>query len=313
MALVVTALLAAAGASAQDRLSVTLGTATAGGGFVAYGEALSKTVAGMDPGLEIEPRNTAGSAENIPLLEAGRLDLALVQGEAAHEAMNGIGRPKADLRILYAMYPTPGLFMVRAESPHRSIADLRGEAVAFGARGSGLVILARYLLDGLGLDMDRDFKAVYLDRAGDGPALLREGKVAALWGGGSGWPGFLEVLRGPGGGRFIVPTPDEIGRVRAKHPFLRPLTVAPGSYPGQEAAMQSVGSWSLILARRDLPEETGYRLARALHRGEAELASRLPQARDSTAAHTAEVANPALLHPGARRYLREIGALGQAP
>lgn len=313
MVLVVTALLAAARAAAQETSPVTLGTATPGGGFVAYGEALRNTVAGMDPGLAIEPRNTAGSAENIPLLEAGRLDLALVQGEAAHEALAGIGRPRADLRVLWAMYPTPGLFIVPAASPQRSIADLRGQPVAFGARGSGLVILARYLLDGLGLDMERDFQAVYLERAGDGPGLLREGKVAALWGGGSGWPGFLDVLRGPGGGRFIAPTPDEIGRIRAKHPFLRPLTVAPGSYPGQEAALQSVGSWSLILSRRDLPDDTAYRLARALHRGEAELASRLAQARDSTAANTAEVADPALLHPGARRYLREIGALRQAP
>lgn len=232
-----------------------------------------------------------------------------MQGEAAHEALAGIGRPRADLRILHAMYPTPGLFIVRADSPHRSIADLRGQAVAFGARGSGLVILARYVLDGIGLDMNRDFRAVYLDSAGDGPALLRDGKVAALWGGGGGWPGFLDVLRGPGGGRFIAPTAEEIGRIRARHPFLQPLTVAPGSYPGQDAPLHSVGSWSLILARRDLPDETAWRLARALHRGESDLASRLPQARDSTAAHTAAVANPALLHPGALRYLREIGAI----
>lgn len=303
------ALLAAVLATAQDRIPVSLGTATPGGGFVVYGDAVAKTIAATDPGLAIEPRNTAGSVENIPLLESGRLDIGLVQGEAAHEALAGIGRPRADLRILYAMYPTPGLFIVRADTPYRSIADLRGQPVAFGARGSGLVILARYVLDGVGLDMDRDFQAVYLDRAGDGPKLLRDGKVAALWGGGGGWPGFLAVLRAPGGGRFIAPSSGEIERIRVKHPFLKPLTVAPGSYPGQDAALQSVGSWSLILTRRDLPEDTAYRLARALHRGETDLASRLPQARDSTAANTAAAADPALLHPGALRYFREIGAI----
>jgi len=31
-----------------------------------------------DPTLSIEPRNTKGSTENIPLLEAGQLDIALV-------------------------------------------------------------------------------------------------------------------------------------------------------------------------------------------------------------------------------------------
>jgi len=296
-------------AAAQEQTVLTLGTATAGGGFAAYGGALAATVAETDPGLVIEPRRTAGSAENIPLLEAGRLDVALVQGEAAHEALSGIGRPRADLRIIAAMYPTPGLFIVRADSPWRSIADLRGQPVAFGARGSGFVILARQVVDGLGLDMERDFQPVYLERAGDGPAMVLDGRVAALWGGGSGWPGFLEVLRGPGGGRFITPSGAEIERIMAKHGFLKPLTVPAGSYPGQDTPLESVGSWSFILARPGLPDGVAYRLTRALHRGEGALASRLPQARDSTAANTAAVTDRPLLHPGTRRYLEEIGAL----
>ena len=114
-----------------------------------------------------------------------------------HEALTGVGRPPADLRILAAMYSTPGMFVVRADSPARAIADLRGKPVAFGARGSGLVVLARYVLDGVGLDQERDFQAVYLDRAGDGPAMVADGRVAALWGGGIGWPGFTAVARSP--------------------------------------------------------------------------------------------------------------------
>ena len=47
-------------------------------------------------------------------------------------------------------------------------------------------------------------------------------------------------------------------------------------------------------------------MARALHRGEAKLASRLVQARESTAANTyAAVADRATIHPGALRYLRD--------
>ena len=40
-----------------------------------------------DPSLLIEPRNTKGSTENVPLLEEGKLDIALVQGEVAYEAL----------------------------------------------------------------------------------------------------------------------------------------------------------------------------------------------------------------------------------
>ncbi len=161
------------------------------------------------------------------------------------------------------------MFVVRADSPYRRIEDLRGKPVAFGAQGSGLVILAKYVLDGLGLDRDRDFTAIFLERAGDGPAMVLDGRAAALWGAGVGWPGFTTMASAPGGARFIVPDADGITRILAKHAFLRPLRVAPGSYPGQTDAIASVGSWSFIMTRPTLPDDVAYRLARALHRGEA--------------------------------------------
>jgi TRAP transporter TAXI family solute receptor len=297
-------------AQAQGKTVVVLGTATPGGGFPFYGGAVAETINETDATLAVEPRNTKGSTENVPLLEAEQLDIALVQGEVAYEALAGIGRTPAKLKIIAAMYSTAGMFIVRADSPYRTIADLKGKPVAFGARGSGLVILSRYILDGLGLDQDKDFEAIYLDRAGDGPAMVMDGRAAALWGGGVGWPGFTAVAQGPAGARFIAPDAEEIKRIRAKHAFLKPLTVAPGSYPGQDSPIASVGSWSFIMARPGLPDDTAYRLARALHQGEALLAKRLPQARETTAANTAAAApDPAQIHPGVLRYLREIGVV----
>src|SRR5215213_1085512 len=295
-------------AMAQSETRLTLGTATPGGGFPVYGAAFVETVREADPSLVVEAKNTKGSAENIPLLEEGRLDIALVQGEAAHEAFAGIGRPPANLKVVTAMYSTPGLFVVRADSPARRIADLAGKPVAFGAQGSGLVILARYVLDGLGLDQMKDFQAIFLERAGDGPAMVLDGRAAALWGGGTGWPGFATMAKA--GARFIAPTPDEIDRILAKQAFLKRLTLPAGSYPGQDQAIASVGSWSFVLARPTLDDAVAYRLARALHKGEAALAVRLPQARETTAANTAAaVFTPDLLHPGVARYLREIGVM----
>jgi hypothetical protein len=290
--------------------TVILGTATPGGGFPVYGQALADTINETDPSLSVQTRNTKGSTENLPLLEAGQLDLGLVTGEVAHEALTGVGRPPADLRILAAMYSTAGMFVIRGDAPYRSIGDLKGTPVAFGARGSGLVVLARYVLDGLGLDMNRDFQAVFLDPAGDGPKMVMDGRVTALWGGGTGWPGFAAVAAGPAGGRFIVPDAAGIRQIQAKHPFLKTLTVPARSYAGQDAPIASVGSWSLIMARPTLVDDVAYRLARALHRGEAALGRRLAQARETTVANTVAAATrPELIHPGVLRYAREIGLI----
>ena len=293
----------------EKPLTVTLGTATPGGGFPVYGEALVAAVKETDPSITIEARNTRGSAENVPLLEEGKLDIALVQGEAAYEAMAGIGRSApANMKILWAMYSSPGMFVVRADSPYRTIADLKGKTVAWGAKGSGLVLLGGYVVDGLGMNRDRDFQPVYLERAGDGPAMLQDGRIAALWGGGIGWPGFTAAAKAPGGARFIAPDAAEIDRIVAKHTFLKRVTIPAGSYPTQARDIPSVGSWSFIFARTDLPDDTAYRLARALHRGEAKLGQRLPQAIESTAANTwAALADRNTLHPGVARYLRDAG------
>jgi uncharacterized protein len=296
------------GGKAIQKTTISLGTATPGGGFPLYGNAFAEVLNEADPTLSIEPRNTKGSTENIPLLEAGQLDIALSTGEPAYEAFTGIGRPRTNLKILTAMYSSPGMFVVRADSPYKSIRDLAGKPVAFGARGSGLVILSRYVLDGLGLKQDEDFQSVYLDRAGDGPAMVLDGRVAALWGAGIGWPGFAAMAASPGGARFIAPDADEIARIRAKHTFLKPLTVPAGSYPNQNAPIDALGSWSFILARESLPDDVAYRLARTLHGAESALCKKLAQACETTAANTI-VAAPSqeLIHPGVLKYFREIG------
>ncbi|WP_440637636.1 TAXI family TRAP transporter solute-binding subunit [Bradyrhizobium sp. PUT101] len=290
--------------------TINLGTATPGGGFPLYGNAFAEVMNAADPQLSIAPRNTRGSNENIPLLEKGELDLALVAGEPAYEAFAGIGRAPVRLKIFTAIYSNPGMFVVRADSPYRTIRDLVGQPVAFGAKGSGLPILARYVLDGLGLKQDEDFKAIYLDRAGDGPAMVEDGRVAALWGAGIGWPGFAAVASSPSGARFIAPSAEEITRIRVKHAFLKPLTVPAGSYPNQTAPIASLGSWSFVLTREDLPDDVAYRLAKTLHGVEATFCGKLAQACETNAANTVAAAPKAeLIHPGVAKYFREIGAM----
>ena len=308
------AMLVAGQAAAQEggktisKTAISFGTATPGGGFPLYGDALAEAMNAADPSLAITTRNTKGSNENIPLMEKGELDIATVAGEPAYEAFMGIGRPATPLKILTAMYSSPGMFVVKADSPYKTIRDLVGQPVAFGAKGSGLPILSRYVLDGIGLKQDEDFKSIYLDRAGDGPVMVQDGRASALWGAGIGWPGFAAVASAPGGARFIAPDAGEIARIRAKHTYLKPLTIPAGSYPGQTAAIDSVGSWSFVLTRADLPDDVAYRLARTLHGVELAFCKKLAQGCETTAANTIAAApKPELIHPGVMKYLKEIG------
>jgi hypothetical protein len=285
---------------------VSLATATPGGGFPLFGGAAAETINETDPTLNVVPRNTKGSAENIGLLERGDVDIGLVAGEPAYEAFAGIGRPPTTNKIITAIYSNPGMFVVKRDSPAKTLSDLVGKPIAWGTHASGLTLLGRYVTDGLGLDREKDFEAHYLDKAGDGPVMVADGRVAALWGGGIGWPGFTAVMKA--GGRFIGLTPEEIARVTAKHNFLKPITVPAGAYEGQTEPVNSVGSWCYILARQTLPDDVAYRLAKALHQGHAALVKRLAQGRETTPQSTKMAApSPEQIHPGVQKYLREIG------
>src|SRR5262249_23633601 len=106
--LAIVLLLASGTGAGAEGVMVTLGTATPGGGFPVYGDALAQVINEVDPALEVRTRNTKGSTENVPLLEAGQLDLALVQGEVAPEALPGVGGAPGQPRVFPPMRTTPG-------------------------------------------------------------------------------------------------------------------------------------------------------------------------------------------------------------
>jgi len=274
-----------------------LATATPGGGFPLYGAAFAEMVNAQEPRVRIEPRNTKGSTENVPLLEEGKVDLGLVAGEIASAAL---AKPGTRLRIVAAMYSSPGMLMVRGDSPFRSLSDLRGKTVVMGTQASGVTQLGRTVLESLSIPVT----PVFLEKAADGPPMLMDGRADALWGAGVGWPAFSALAKQ--GGRFIVPDADEVKIILMKNPALQPVTLPAKSYPGQDTPLPSVGSWSYVLATDKLKDDTAFLLARAVHRAEAPLAARLEQARETTMVNTLAAApRPELLHPGVRRYLRE--------
>jgi TRAP-type uncharacterized transport system substrate-binding protein len=73
---------------------LVLGTATSGGRFPLCGAEFAQVVNAEEGRLRVEPKKTKGSTENVPLLETGRLDLALAAGEVASAAL---GKPHSAL------------------------------------------------------------------------------------------------------------------------------------------------------------------------------------------------------------------------
>lgn len=128
--------------------TLVLGTASAGGTYEAYGEALARLLT-RELDLIVSTRATEGPAENLQLLEAGVVQLAFVTQGVALQGWNGTGswtsgRQLRALRVMFPMYDTPFQFMILANSPVKSIAELAGKRIGIGpAGGTGGTYLPR--------------------------------------------------------------------------------------------------------------------------------------------------------------------------
>ena len=94
-----------------------------------------------DTGRHTTALVTLGGGENLALLRAGKVSLALAQGDCALEAYQGSGAFRergvhASLRALGSLYPEPVHVLVRADAPMTSLANLKGRRVAVGPQGS---------------------------------------------------------------------------------------------------------------------------------------------------------------------------------
>src|SRR5436305_496284 len=100
--------------------ALLLATATAGGGFPVYGDAFAEMVNAQEPRLRITTRNTKGSAENVPLLEANQVDIALAAGEELSRTGGAapLGR-LVELRAGKARAAERGGLSPRARDPSR--------------------------------------------------------------------------------------------------------------------------------------------------------------------------------------------------
>ncbi|SKA11320.1 hypothetical protein SAMN02745126_03609 [Enhydrobacter aerosaccus] len=302
-------LIASTSARSQE-VTLSFGTTSAEGGNVPlYSAALLEALKTVDPALEIRAVPTKGAYDNVEQLKRGDIDLGLVSGEIAHEVFAAAAPEGERLRIISATYPTPGLFAVRADSRFRHIKDLVDRPVVWNRKDSAAMVQARYVMGALGLDIDRNFQAIYPERFADAAPLVLAGHAAAMWGSGFRWPPFVTLTDSAVGARFIAPVEDEIVRIAANYPFLEPLTVPARLYPGQYDPIETVGSWSFILARPDLSDATGYRLAFAFHRAE-NAGLRTKQLLYTTVKNTlAATPSLGLLQSGVARYFRRCGAL----
>jgi TRAP transporter TAXI family solute receptor len=99
-------------------------------------------------GIELELRTTAGSVENLQLLESGEVDVGFVQGGLAGTL------PTENVLAIGSLYLEPMWLFVREDFELETISDFAGMRIAIGAEGSGTRAVVTQLFDAYGIDAD---------------------------------------------------------------------------------------------------------------------------------------------------------------
>ena len=169
-------------AYAQNRVEILAGDA-AGGLSHAINSGIAKVVS-QNSNVTLRVRGYSGPEAFLPEVDEGKVQLASHFSATAWLAYNQIDSKlkTRNIRLLRAARPaTPLGFMVRKDSPIKTVADLKGKRVAGGYGGHPIMKrLAGGVLAAYGLDWP-DVQMVPVTAAGDGAQALIDGRVDAAW------------------------------------------------------------------------------------------------------------------------------------
>jgi len=109
----------------------------------------------------------------------------------------------------------------------------------------------------------------------------------------------------------VTPGPEQGQKIIDRYRFLHRAVVPAGRYRRQFDAIQTIGSWSYLLAGPQMSDEVGYLLAAALHRVEGVSASLAGGVlADGTIGNTlTALPRAGSLQVGVERYFREVSAI----
>jgi len=303
-----------------DQSRYILATATTGGTFYPVGVAIATlTKQTLEPahGVSLAAISSAGSEENLRLMQSREAHFAILQGLYGAWAIEGRGRmtgrpPFMALRSVTALWPNVEHFLIRSDGINNgTLEDLRGLAgrrFSIGARFSGTEGSNRHILSALGLDPDGHFDLVHQGYGASADAFQNQRIDGMNTPAGIPVGAVTRALAAAGDqARLLEVTEAERARINSGLVELwQPFEIPADTYPGQTAAVRTIAQANLLAVRADVPDEHVYRLLETIY----DNLGFLHAFHAATRAMTLESALnglPVPLHPGAVRFYRERG------
>ncbi len=287
---------------------LSFGTGSPAGTYYFLGAGFAAIINKYVDDVRVTAESTAASTENARLLIRGEMDMGLAcMGTLTDLKKQGMDINK--VRLIAVGHTSDAHWIVRKDSPIKSIKDFKGRVIGVGPAGSATLNIysKKHLKTGWGLTF-KDFSPKYLsfseitrgirDNTIDAGIIAAGAPVAAI----------MELARDVPI-RLLDIEPEALKKLRAAYSNVVPLTIPAGTYHGIDKDTHTYTLPQMWLCRADLPEDLVYKIVKAVYEHPEEKNAIHPLAKMYTIENAFRGANgvPVGYHPGAIKYYKEKG------
>jgi hypothetical protein len=247
-----------------------------------------------------------GGKINIRQLQQKKIDFGFMFAlDTTHAYKGTLDFKNNQAKNLRAVMSTNAAFVATVVKPGiKSYADLAGKAAAPGRAGLTGLVTFQYMMEALGIkDKVKMVNSGYPEM----PSLFKDGVVQAATAIGSNPHTVMSEIMSTSGGT-LLPVDEKLAKIMVdKYDYDR-VTIPANSYPGQTAAVPTIGSVTQLVTHADVPEDWVYRITKVSWENRQRLIQAHKSYKELDKAMVLQ-GNHIPLHPGAARYWREVGIL----
>lgn len=298
-----TALALSTGVAQAD--DVRLMTGPQGGIWVPLGGQLKDIWEKAVPELKVQSLPGAGVA-NVRAIETGKAEVGFGNTITTADAVKGnppFNQPHASLCNVASLYPQYFQVVALADAGINSVKDIKGKALTTQPKGNTGEQITQHMLQVNGLSYS-DMKTSFVSYT-DSATQMKDNQ-AQMFTLGTGIPAASIMDIAAGRDIKLVDLSDAIDGMRKINPGYTLLEVPAGTYPKQDKPVKVIGYATHIVASCKLPEETVYKMTKAILDNVPSLSATSKAMTGLTAKEMAvDVGVP--FHPGAAKFYKEQG------
>lgn len=305
----------AAGVAEAKTYRINIATATTGGAYYPIGNAMAQIWSKNLDGVRASAQATAGTPQNVELMQNKEVQVAIGQNGICYYAFNGTGSyegkaPYREMRGMMALYPNVMHIIARKGLGIKSLGDFKDRRFVPGQVASATEVNSREMMGVFGLNYMKDQGEVNVkaDFVGYNEAsdLMKNNQTDGTHiAGGVPTAAVMDIMS-TGDAVLLDLEEDKIQEIVTKYPWYFPLTIPAGTYSNQTEDVQTVALANILFTDVRQDEELIYMLTKAIY----DYHDDLVMGHKATAYTVIETALKGMtipLHPGSIKFFTEKG------